>query len=359
MVSKSPQGFFTEELNKKLPVLLVSLVFFLLTCYTFISTGTTFSSLFNFGNLVSNPAQLASFQMIIFAVVFAIALSLSAFFGFGLEIKQAAVPIALFTLVSLVSFVILPAYAPLFLAFGLAFGSAAIFASKKEKLDFEAISTATRRALTVFIVLAIVFSIVKIELNKDVYFDQFLTGAASLSPQLAKQVLPLCAQPFSKVNAEEVVPRSASDIQAQSSYDQYRAAIISGAGSQPSCNLEAAIPVFSGLSSEDQLKLQEDSRTLTLQSVRQLLQGLTRQLQSAEVEAELTNFKPTRKDLDELRAQLSTISYFQLVETYFSLFIAFILFSLLSAFTFVAKILTYPTNFIIIKASELKIEAKE
>ena len=358
MVSKEPQGFFTEELNKKLPILAVSLVFFLLTCYTFISTGITFSSLFDFSTLVSNPTQVFSLQTIIFAVVFSIALSLTAFFGFGLKATQAALPLALFALIGVVSFVVLPSYALLFLAFGLAFGSSAFFASKKDKLDFDSLSTATRRALTVFVVLVIVFSIVKIELNKEAYFNQFLTGAASLSPQLAKQVLPLCVQPFSKVKAEDIVPRSASDVQAQSTYDQFRASIISNAGSN-SGNLETVIPTFSQLSADQQQQLQEQAHTSTVQGVKQLLTGLINQLQSQETQAQLANFKPTKKDLDELRTQLSSISYFQLVETYFSIFIAFIIFSLISAFTSIAKLLTYPINYAIIKTSEIKIDAKE
>ncbi|MDP3742250.1 MAG: hypothetical protein Q8R15_02975 [Candidatus Micrarchaeota archaeon] len=357
-VVKNDAGFFTEELNKKLPILFVSLVFFLLACYTFISTGITFSYIFDFSSALTNPTQLISLQSIIFAVVFSIALSLSAFFGFGLKMPQAAIPIVLFGLIGLVSFVVLPGYAPLFLVFGLAFGASAIFASKKEKFDFDSFSTSTRRALTVFVILAVLFSIVKIELNKDAYFDQFLTGAASLSPQLAKQVLPLCVQPFSKVNAEDVVPRSASDLQAQASYDQCRTVMIASAGSSAG-NLEQTIPSFSQLSAADQTQLQDQTRAATLQSVRQLINGLVSQLESTAVQDELANFKPSKRDLDELRTQLSAVSYFQLVENYFSIFIGFIIFSLLSVFTSVAKFISYPINYIILKASELKIEAKE
>ncbi|MFH1246881.1 MAG: hypothetical protein V1644_00735 [Candidatus Micrarchaeota archaeon] len=355
MPAKEPQGFLTEEFSKKLPILLFSLVFFLLSCYTFTLTGITFSTLFDFSRFVSNPTQLLSLQAGIFLVIFTITISVTAFFGFGLKMQQALAPLALFTVISLASLAVLPGYMPFFLALGLAFGSGALLASKKEKLNFDSLSASTRRALTIFLILVVVFSIVKIELGKDAYMDQFLVGSASLSPQLAKQVLPLCVQPFSKVDVKQVVPRGASDLQAQSNYEMYRSIMVSNLNSSAA----ALIPTFSQLNPEDRNRLQSEAYAATTSNVKQLIDGLVSQLQSDKVQEELSSFKPTKRDLDELRSQLSSISYFQLIETYFSLFIAIIIFSLVSAFTAAAKFITYPINYIIVKASEIKIEAKE
>ncbi len=348
---------FTESFNKKVPVLLVSLVFFLLTLYTFLNSGITFGTLFDFGEVATNPLALYTPQLALFLIAFAITLSVTTFFGIGLEQKQAFVPMALFSLIAIITVAFLPSHAPLFLAFALAFGSGAVFASMKKEINFESYSNSTRRALIVLLIAVLLFTIVKIELNKDAYVDQFLAGAASLSPQLAQQVLPLCAQPFSKVDPETVVPRSATALQAQSKYDTYRSSMIQSANSQ--CNLNREIPAFSSLSESEKTRLQTAEHDTMVLGVRQLLRGLTEQLQSPELKEEMTDFEKNKEQLQELKDDLRSISYFQLVETFFSIFIALILFSILSIFTFVIKVLNYGINFAILKLSKVEFEAKE
>ncbi len=358
MPEKKPEGFFNESFNKKLPFLFVSLVFFLLCIYTFLSTGMTFSSLFDLGKLFQDPLQFYSIQLILFTIVFAICISLTAFFGFGLKPIQAVVPLALYALIALGSIAFFPfSYVLLFLAFAFSIGASSVFASMKEKIDFESACTATRRGLTVFLVVVILFSIVKIEASKEVYLDQFLTGAASLSPQLAQQVLPLCSQPFSKVDPEKVVTRAVTDANTQTNYDLYRNSIVENTDS--TCNLDEAVPTFVGLDAVQRQKLQEDARDAAVQSVKQLLKGITSQLESSSVKEQFSQLKLSKKDLNELRGQLRQVSYFQLVENYFSIFIAFILFSLVSGFTFIVKLLNYPLNFLLLQLSKVQVEAKE
>ncbi len=353
----STNNLFTEGFNKKLPILFVTVVFFILTLYTFLNTRIGLSTFFDFGRIAAEPTGLINAPVILFAVAFAITLSTSTYFGIGLDKKQAAIPGIIFIVLSLATLAIKPSHTPLFFAFAISLGSAPLFASLKEQVDFEAFNTATRRALMVFTVLAVVFSIGLIELNKEAYLDRFLTGAASLSPQLAQQVLPLCAQPFSRVNAEQVVPRSATDVQAAQTYDTYRATIIQNSQSQ--CDLQSEVPGFNALSAEQQEEFKEQAHSTTVLSIRQLLRGLTEQLQSEELEQQLAEFQPTRANLDELRGQLQSIPYYRLVQDYFSLFMALILFSILSVFTFVIKMLNYPLNYAMLKLSKVQIEAKE
>ncbi len=350
-------AIFTEEFNKKLPILLVTVVFFVLTLYTFLNTKIGLSTFFDFGRIAAEPTGLINAPVILFAVAFAITLSTSAFFGIGLDKKQAAIPGIIFIVLSLLTLAIKPSHTPLFFAFALSLGSAPLFAALKEQVDFEAFNTATRRALLVLTILVVLFSIGLIELNKDAYLDRFLTGAASLSPQLAQQVLPLCAQPFSRVDPEQVVPRSATAVQAATTYDNYRTSIIQNSQSQ--CDLQSDVPAFNSLSPEQQEEFREQAHSTTVLTIRQILRGLTEQLQSEELEQQLAEFQPTRSNLDELRSQLQSVPYYRLVQDYFSLFMALILFSILSIFTFVIKALNYPLNYAMLKLRKVNIEAKE
>ncbi len=249
--------FFTEEFSKKLPLLLASLLLFTLTLYTFVTTGIHFASLFNFGSIGQSPEQLISIQSLLFLIAFSVTLSTSIGFGNKLKMPHAAIPLALYILIALGSFFIAPAFLPIFIAFAITFGAASILPSTKSESNLASLSKCTNQALTLFLIIVVLFSIVKVELNKTEYVDQFLTGAASLSPQL-----------------------------------------------QPNAP--------------------QQTQNVTL-----------------------------------LRSKLSQIPMFQTLEIFFSIFIALIIFSLISLFNFMVKLISYPINYTILKLSKLEIEAKE
>ncbi len=348
------EDFFTEEFNKKLPVLFVSLVFFLLTLYSFYNTGITFGSVFNFADVGQNPTQLFSLQMILFLVVFATTLALSISYGTKMKMPHVAVPLVLFTLVSLISLAVLPAYVPLFIAFALSFGAGAVFSSKKEEINFETLSSCTRNALTVFLIIVVLFSIAKIELNKNAYVDEFIVGAATLTPQLENQILPLCSQTFSGSDPKSFVLRSESDQAAGLNYDAYRESITSSS----TCNA-SAVPVFSQLSNDEKLRLQELEYTDSVANSRKVLTRIVDKFQDPELREQIAGINVANQDLNELKTQLRSVSYFQIVETYFSLLMAFVIFSLVSLFNFGVKLISYPLNYAFLKLSKLEIEAKE
>ncbi|MFH0713688.1 MAG: hypothetical protein V1722_04010 [Candidatus Micrarchaeota archaeon] len=171
-------AFTNENFTKKIPLLIASLALFLITLYSFIATGINFSTLIN----VASVANLATPQLIIFIVAFALAITTTSFYGSKLEIIEAAVPLILFLIIALMSTALIPAYAPLFIMFAITFGLTAILASREKKETNH--RKYVKTALTVFLVLIVAFSIVKVELNKEAYFDQFINSAVQLNPQV-------------------------------------------------------------------------------------------------------------------------------------------------------------------------------
>ncbi len=177
-----------RALKLKLPFLAISLVLFLFACIMLAKANFSFGDIFDFNRIANNLEKLYSLSFILFVVLLSFAIAMAALFGFKLNTKTVLMYLAAFLVPFAIAYVISPKYTLAYLALVFPVGLTAFFISMQEKLNLSSIYSAVSKALLLFMVLAVAFTFLKVQSDKDVYFDAFMFNVAKLSPQLQGQL---------------------------------------------------------------------------------------------------------------------------------------------------------------------------
>lgn len=184
---------FDELFKSRLLFLVISLVLLALSALMFARADLRFADLFDFGRMQFLTEKIISISLILYVVLFSLALASAAYFGLGLKKLQALLLLPASILIAGVFCMLFPIYAYAFVAMAFAVSTAAFAATFAKEPTFQYASAAISRALFVFLCFAVIFSLITTTAQKDALFDQFLGGATSMMPELQQQVAPVLA----------------------------------------------------------------------------------------------------------------------------------------------------------------------
>src|SRR3989344_5105497 len=272
---------FTFELDKsaklKLPFLAASLLFLLLSFVMLEKVGFSFSDIFDFERISNNFEKLFSISFVLFILLYSLALGLATFFGFNMRSSNAFVFSMSVILPLVISFFLDPTHryflANIWLAFGVVLG--VLFATLLDNLSFGSIYRTLGHALFVMLIVAVLFTAVKVNSQKEEYFNLFVQNIAELTPQLQGQVSgPLGdvieSIELSEAELTELVGESDTSYMSDSSiralvlaqYPSFRE-VVTDSFKKPEDRKFAkdnTIAAYTGLGAADQNKLIEETR---------------------------------------------------------------------------------------------------
>lgn len=204
------------QFQMKLVLLGLFLVILAFSFYLFVRTGVTTSDLFEINRITYNVQKLWSVMTILFVVLYGIALGIAAYYGQGLPKAQAAIPLIAGFIVALIAGLLAPSHSMAFYGFAIAAGTAAIAATFAKDLSLSALWGATSKALTLLLILAFIFTLMRVSANRDQYFSSLAAGMAETVPSLASEAAPavgsealnLCATAIEQSTIDEAAVRS-------------------------------------------------------------------------------------------------------------------------------------------------------
>ncbi len=162
--------------------------------FVFTRADFSLSDFFDVGRLQYNVAKLWSVTFILFIVLYSIAMAIAAYFGIGTSRSKAAIPAAVLLVLALVESLFFPAYLPAFVSFAFALGACAFAASYYDKITLSSAWSATGKALALLVILAFIFTFLRVNASKDRYFDGMVLSISSQAPQLVAAIAPAGAQ---------------------------------------------------------------------------------------------------------------------------------------------------------------------
>ncbi|MFH1107278.1 MAG: hypothetical protein V1787_05265 [Candidatus Micrarchaeota archaeon] len=177
-----------KAIKQKLPFLIAIAVLFLFACFMLARANFSIGDLFNFQRISDNLEKLYSLSFILFIIIFSLALSLSVLYGFKLDSQTALVSMLVLIVPLLIAFMAYPRYSFAFVAIAFPVGLTAFFASMRDKLNIAAIYSSISKALFIFVLLSTAFTLVKVQGEKDIYFDNFLNNTVRLAPAVQSQL---------------------------------------------------------------------------------------------------------------------------------------------------------------------------
>ena len=183
-----PHLVFDNQFKLKAPLLVLMLVLFAFAGYLFQTANLHVTDLVDIQRMQFSAAKLYSLSFILFIVLYSLVLALSMHFGHGQNWLMGLLTLAPTLLAAIVLGVMFPSYLGAFVAFALAAGAAALFATRVEKINLAGAWKVAGRALLVLAVLAFVLTFMKVNANPQYYSDRFLNGAVALAPDLGGQV---------------------------------------------------------------------------------------------------------------------------------------------------------------------------
>ncbi|MEK6843409.1 MAG: hypothetical protein AABY04_02885 [Candidatus Micrarchaeota archaeon] len=178
-----------KQTRGRLPFLAIMLVFSLFAFIMFAKTGFSFSEVFDFQRVSNNIEKITSISFILFLLLFSAALAFATFFGYDLKASN-----ALFLSLTMVLPIIGAHFlggdhydlAYIWLAFGIVI--AVLMATVMDGFTYKTIYRTLGHALFVMMIVAVLFTFVKVNSQKEEYFTLFVTNVAGLTPQLQGQV---------------------------------------------------------------------------------------------------------------------------------------------------------------------------
>lgn len=341
-----------KNLKMKLPFIIAILVFAGFAFVMFARTEFSFSDVFNFYRISENISKLTSISFILFFILYTLSLGLSVFFSFNLRSSNALL-VSLFVAIPVIAATLIdPRYllAYIFLGFGIMVTM--LFGTLMENLDFGTISRTMSRALLVLLVVAVLFTVVKVYSAKDVYFDEFVTNVAKFSTPMQGQVQGLLADAIRDMELNEsqlnnLVKSDPSTYITKNSvkalvtlqYPVFRdVSVNSFKDTDDKEYAKKTIPAeFKLLDISSQDKLTESTMaSLKDPSTSDISKGSVKKMWPElrlNLADEVEN-KPSRQLTDEelakVRQKLNTVEFMKEFYNFFEFFVAFIVFSLLS-----------------------------
>ncbi len=358
-----------NAVKSKLPFLLGVLLLSTLAYVMLAKTGFSFTELFDFNRVSNNLEKLVSISFILFVVLYSLALALAAYFGNNLRSSNALlfsmliiVPagIAYFAETSITG---LPDHHYTLVYVWLGFGTimAALFGTLMESLSVGSIWSSLGRVILVLLILAVAFTYVKVGSDKELYLGNFISSVANLDPQLKGQVKESLSDYIEKLKLTEdqkskMVKDPASHISKDSvpplvrlQYASFRkVSVDSFTSADDRKYVSETIPAtYDSLSSSEKQKLVDDTYSFLQRSETEQLVAGPVKATVPELQASLAELiresetKPVESgDLADIRKELEDNSLFVQFEKDFEIYMALLVFSVLSLGTMVVRILS-------------------
>ena len=200
-----PPLVFDNAFKLKAPLLVLMLVLFAFAAYLFQSANLHVTDLVDVQRMQFSAAKIYSLSFILFVVLYSLVLALSMHFGHGQNWLMSLLTLVPTLLGAIILGVLFPPYFGAFVAFALAAGAAAAFATGVEKINLAGAWKVAGRALLVLAILAFVLTFMKVNANPQYYSDRFLNSAVALAPDLGGQV----ADAVANVEVDEAFLRGA------------------------------------------------------------------------------------------------------------------------------------------------------
>jgi hypothetical protein len=342
----------------KIPFLLLMLLFATLSFVMLARTGFTFSDVFDFHRISNNLDKLFSIAFILFLLLFALALAFGTYFGFGLR-SGSAMLFSLFLLIPLVIAYFVNAHfllAYVWLAFAIMIGM--LFGTLTETLTLGSIWKTMGNTLMVMLIVAALFTLVKVNSQKDDYFDLFVTSVAKLTPQLQGQIQGSLGNQIEKIdlssdnlttensNPIKYVTKSSVRALVKLQYPSFRDVNINSFKKPDDKEYaKTNIPAgFDSLDSDSQAKLIDDTFTylkspetsdITSGSIKQIWPELRKALADRVKTAPVREVTP--EEIIEIRKNLNELKFFRQFYDFFEVFIALLVVSVLSFGNFILR----------------------
>ncbi len=331
----------TRDFQAKLPFLLLLLLIFVFSLVMFEKANFHSTDLVDFNRLQYNIQKFWSVSFIVFLLLFALALAIAVFYGFGQGWLLASLVLPVTIIPAIVIALFYPNALMLpFIVFALSVSAAALIASfspSEAGKKISSIWTVLGIALLLFIALTFVVSFIKIASNKDAYVNQFIESgvAAALSLQGASaaggtQTLSLdVASLLTPEAVKSAVTRD--EVARVISIERVRAALLKGI---PGWNSISNRSVFE----EDvRQKLIDDVYANVGTDIPAMLSNLKTRTQVSGVggsitQASLPSISSSTKEL------LGRMPWFVAFYNNFSLIMAILVTSIAAFFTFIARL---------------------
>ncbi|OIO26164.1 hypothetical protein AUJ14_02565 [Candidatus Micrarchaeota archaeon CG1_02_55_22] len=220
----------------KLILLGLFVLIFAFALFMFVRADFATSDLFQINRLTENVQKLWSVSVVLFIVLYGVTLGLAMFYGQGLPRAQAALPLAVAVVIAFIASFLAGPYSPAFYAFALTAGAASLLATNAQDLKLSTIWGTTGKALTLLLVIAFLFTFLKVNASRDAYFGSLAEGmaesvpalAAEAAPQVGGQALALCATAIDQATIDEnavkkVITEDAFKTQLASASPEYTA----------------------------------------------------------------------------------------------------------------------------------------
>ncbi|MEK6954788.1 MAG: hypothetical protein AABX01_07280 [Candidatus Micrarchaeota archaeon] len=366
------------ELDKaaraKIPFMIASIVFLAVSFIMLEKVGFSFADIFDFARISNNFDKLFSISFILFFILYCLSLALGAFFGFNVRSSNAFIFSMLVVIPIFIGFLLDPGHryflAYIWLAFGVILS--VLFATLYDNLNFSSIYKGMGSALFILVLVAVLFSAVKVNSEKDFYFSMFISNVAKLTPQLQGQVQGSLGDVIEniKLSDAQITDLAADDSTTYMTdesikslvslqYGAFREAV-AGSFKKPDDQKyvrDNTAKTYALLDAASQNKLFEETKTALKNPSTSKVSGgamlavwpkmrkaLADHVRNAEAKTELEE-----GDLAAIKSNLDRIPFVKQFKDYFEFFIALLLFSMLSAAVWVMRLLSSAFCFAITK----------
>jgi hypothetical protein len=193
----------TEEFRKKLPMLILLFLIFSFSMILFAQTDFHLSNLFDISRLEIHLSKLYSIKFILFIALYSFSLAIALFFGNKISSFLALLVLPLTLLSTLVIGLNYSMYVPAFVAFALAATATSFLGSLKKEINFSTAWGVVSKALFVLLLVSFIIVFMKVNANKDGYFELFVSGSMSMMPQAQSQAMPALAASIRAIPVDE------------------------------------------------------------------------------------------------------------------------------------------------------------
>lgn len=354
-----------KAVQSKLPFLLLCLVLFFFACVMLAKANFSFGDVFDFQRIEHNVEKLYSLSFLLFIVLYSMTLALSAMYGFNLRTQTVLLSMLFVVFPFAIASYMFPRYVLAFLALAFPVVMTAFFISMQEKLNLSSLYNSMSKALLLFMVLAVAFTFVKVQGDKDLYFDSFLFNVAKLAPSLQGQLQGSVASAIENIEingtalAESLqskgggngplalLSREKAAEVVETNYNKMREIVLARFTEKAERDYAASkIPLYSGLTQSDkdsfinQLMAQFTVDAAASGDNTALVESLWPKIREALAEqvrtAELKEVKA--EEIPKLKGQLLKIPMFESFYSNFEVFISLIVLSLVSILVWVLKL---------------------
>ncbi|MBU1197335.1 hypothetical protein KJ765_02365 [Candidatus Micrarchaeota archaeon] len=352
----------------KVPFLFFVLVLFIFATIMFAKANFSFADVFDFNRIENNVSKLYSISFILFVFLFSLCLALAAIYGFRLNSDTVLLSMVLLIIPLGIGWYMYPRYGLAFLSLSVPVWLTGFFISLQEKLNLSTLYASISKALLLFLILTVAFTFLKVQGDKDIYFDSFMLNVARLAPSLQGQLQTSVADAIENIEIDSsaissgiAAPSGESgpvslisrDTTAQivaANYDDIRDLMLDGfEDSGERAYAQTKMPIYSDLPVSERNRLTDSVyNQLSVNpsgtdgdSSGGIVEAIWPQIRAAM--AEQVRNKPAEdvdpESIPALKQRLFKIPIFQTFYNNFEVFMSLIVLSMISIFVWIVKIL--------------------